>query len=248
MLRVIGKIEIKGGFAVKGRQFEGLKKMSTPIQAFENALSLGINEFMVIDIVSSLYRRPPDLSVITEIKKRYNLPICYEGGIYSNDQALQCFDAGVDKISMNTASCNNPVLIEYLVKMYGSQSITASFNAGLIEGEIRNLCKFGREDLGINLINWVKSMTSLGVGEIIVNSIHHDGMHFGPDYALVQSFRPHVICNLLYSGGIRSFEQLARLERLGVEGVICSSVIHERYSRTSFDLKSYFRNEKNISS
>lgn len=228
--RIIAKLEIKSEYVVKPIFFEGLKKIGDPIKIAKKYYNDGIDEMIIIDIVSSLYRRPINFKQLKEISKNIFIPITYGGGIKNLKDIENCLKNGADKVSINTHSINsNGKLIERASKEFGSQCIISNIEAKKIENEWFCYTDGGRINSGIRIQDWIKNIQEKNVGEIFVQSIDHDGFTDGPDYKLIEYLKNKIKVPFIIGSGFRSYEHLKRVKKIINSDAVCfSSALHHK--------------------
>lgn len=231
--RVIGRLDLKGDSVVKGIQMEGLRKIGNPEQIASSISESGADELLLVDVVASLYNRDNLFKIIEYIASNLRIPMTVVGGIRSLGDAASVFDAGADKIGINSSGIKNPEIFQQLANKYGSQAIVASIEAKKdrkTETWIA-MTSNGRNSSGIKVLDWCKTVQEEGVGEILVTSIDADGMQQGPDLDLVKQVSGEVIVPLVYSGGVRNSLDCINLLSNRVDAIAIASAIH--YGKTS---------------
>jgi imidazole glycerol-phosphate synthase subunit HisF len=224
--RVIPCLLIRNGGLVKTRQFTDDKYVGDPINAVKIFNEKSVDELIVIDIDATVYRKDPDYKLIEKLANESRMPLCYGGGIKSVGQAEKIIQLGVEKVSLSSAIIERPELIEDLAETVGSQSIVGvldvkkSFLKGY-EIYINN----GRKKVKGALINWIEKFQEYGVGEILFNSMDHDGMQGGYDLSFAASVCSHLNVPVTYLGGAASLADIGELvERFGVIGCAAGSL------------------------
>lgn len=156
-------------------------------------------------------------SLVTKLKKDIFVPLAVGGGIYSLDDAKIFFENGADKLVINTSLSKNPELVKELIKIYGSQSIVASIDYQIINGEKRVFINNGQESLEILLDDYIKNIENLGVGEIYLNSIEKDGTGFGYDFETIDIVSEEIKIPIIIAGGAGNSKHL-------IEGLVREKV------------------------
>lgn len=226
--RIIARLDIKGESVVKGIQMDGLRKVGEPESIAQHMSSSGADELLLVDIVASLYNRNYIYSIIEFVASNLRIPLTVVGGIRTIDNAAKIFDAGAEKIGINSAGMADPRIYEILANKYGSQAIVASVEAKI--NFKRNswiaMVDNGRTRTGHEVIDWCSSLHNYGVGEILVTSVDADGMQKGPDLALVDAIGSTILVPFVYSGGVRDAKDCDVLLSKGVDAVAIASAFH----------------------
>lgn len=234
-IRLIPRLDIKGENLIKGIQLEGLRVIGDPNKFAKKYYNLGADEILYMDSVASLYGRNSLESIIKKTTKDVFVPITVGGGIRSVKDAYDIFISGADKVAINTAAVKNPQLISELVEKFGSQSIVISIEAKKISNddwEVFTEC--GREKTGIKVIDWVKEITRLGAGEILLTSVDKEGMLNGYDIDLIRIVSNQVQIPLIASGGMgKANDILGAVIEGGADAISMASVLH--YNKVSLN-------------
>ncbi len=232
-VRLIPRLDIKGSNLIKGVQLEGLRVIGDPnthaLHYYEN----GADELLYMDSVASLYGRNNLKELISKAVQNVFIPITVGGGIRSIENAYEIFKSGADKIAVNTAAVKEPLLLERLVKEFGSQSIVISIEAKNINNnkwEVYTEC--GREKTGLDVFEWAKKCVDLGVGEILITSINKEGTRKGFEIDLIQKLTDSINIPIIASGGMGKIEHLFELiEKGNIDAVCMADILH--YKRSS---------------
>ena len=230
--RIIPKIEIKNGFVVKGIQLEGVKKVGEPIEIAREMYNQNCDELILSDLVASLYNRIEIHKFIKNISQEIFVPISAGGGINSIEDAETLFSSGADKIFLNTRAVENPTILKDLISHYGSSSVVLQVDTAIYRGGFKIFTKSGREFHDINIEHWLETCQDLGVGEILVTSIRHDGRLQGPDRSLLALLANIRSVPIIYSGGVHSIADLEEvLSHDAISGVTVSSALYSKLLR-----------------
>jgi cyclase len=239
-VRLIARLDIKSEKLIKGVHLEGLRVIGPPNQYALSYYHQGIDEFIFMDAVASLYGRNNLENVIMQAAENIFIPITVGGGVRSVEDALKLFRAGADKIAINTAAIDDPNLLKKLAFKFGSQSIVLSIEAKRIgSNNWEALTHNGREKTGIDAVEWAKKAVDLGIGEILLTSIDMEGTRKGFDVDLVKRVSNAVKVPVIASGGMGTVDDLIDVVRNGnVDAVAFADVIH--YNRISiYDIKNH---------
>ena len=173
------------------------------------------------------------------------------GGITNTDQVEEILNSGADRVFLNTAALDNPVIIDNIVKKYGSSTLVASLE--VVKSKETYVCRkdFGREETNKELIDWAKEVEFRGAGEIIVTSIDSDGTGFGFDLKIAEKLSNNIKIPFVINGGISSVEQIDQLLNVSnPSGIAIGSAFHYGHidkdfiKKNSLDGNTDFLNKK----
>ena len=226
--RIIPCLDVKDGLVVKGKNFTGLKEISSPVELAKYYSDSGADELVFYDITASSDGRKIFTDILRETAKNVFIPLTVGGGISALsdfDRVLKC---GADKVSVNSGAIKNPNLIKDAAKLYGSQCVVLSVDIKRVDGVFTVFSKGGRENTGINAIEWIKQGVNLGAGEIVVNSIDTDGVKNGFDLELTKAVVDAVKVPVIASGGAGKTEDFITLFKTipNVDAGLAASVFH----------------------
>jgi cyclase len=188
----------------------------------------GADEIVIMDAVASLYGRDAVLASIRAAINGVFVPITAGGGIRTVDDATAFFEAGADRVAVNTQALRSPDILRDISSIYGAQAVVLSIEARRVSSSSWNcFYESGREDSGIDVLDWAAQGSDLGAGEIFVTSVNADGTRKGPDYQLARALRSQVNLPIMYSGGIKMASEVAMLfNDIGVSAVAVASSLH----------------------
>ena len=226
--RIIPCLDVRDGRVVKGTNFEGLRDVSSPVELAKFYSACGADELVFYDITASSDGRRLFTDILCETAKSVFIPLTVGGGINTVsdfDRVLKC---GADKVSVNSGAIKNPQLIYDAAKLYGDQCAVLSVDIKRVNGEFRVFAKGGREDTGIEAINWIKRCVSNGAGEIVVNSIDTDGVKGGFDLEMLKAVCDAVNVPVIASGGAGKIEDFITLFNTlpKVDAGLAASIVH----------------------
>ena len=226
--RIIPCLDVKDGRVVKGVNFLGLADVSSPVKLASYYSACGADELVFYDITASAEGRQLFTEILTEVASTVFIPLTVGGGINTVsdfDRVLKC---GADKVSINSGALRDPSLIRDAARKYGDQCVVLSVDAKRADGGFRVFAKGGREDTGLDLIEWVKRGVSLGAGEIVLNSIDTDGVKQGFDLEMLSAVCEAVSVPVIASGGAGCAEHFIELFQTlpKVDAGLAASIFH----------------------
>ena len=226
--RIIPCLDVKNGRVVKGVQFEGLSDVSSPVALAEYYSNAGADELVFYDITASFEGRQLFTDILTEVASKIFIPLTVGGGINTVDDFDRVLKCGADKVSVNSGAIKNPDLIKEAALKYGDQCVVLSCDIKRLDGEFRLFAKGGREDTGINAIEWIKKGVKNGAGEIVVNSIDTDGVKNGFDIEMLKAVCDVVNVPVIASGGAGCSEVFVKLfnEIPTIDAGLAASIFH----------------------
>jgi cyclase len=226
--RVIARLDIKGDSLVKGLQLEGLRKIGDPLEFAQKYYLSGADEVVIVDVVASLYSRENLHNIISYITSNLRVPVTVVGGIRTIEDARRIFSSGADKVGINSAATRNISFLQDVIDCYGGQAVVNSIEAKYVDNfnDWYLFTESGRNNSGISLSSWLKSIAKFDIGEVLITSVDRDGMRKGPDLDLVKKTRSLTEAPLLYSGGISKESDITDLFDLDADGVVIGSAFH----------------------
>ena len=211
--RIIPCLDVKNGRVVKGVNFAGLADVSSPVALAEYYSECGADELVFYDITASSEGRALFTDILTEVASKIFIPLTVGGGINTLadfDRVLKC---GADKVSVNSGAIKNPKLIEEAAKRYGNQCVVLSCDIKRVDGVFRVFAKGGRENTGMEAIEWIKNGVNSGAGEVVVNSIDTDSVKGGFDIEMLRAVEDAVSVPIIASGGAGNMQHFVELFR-----------------------------------
>ena len=226
--RIIPCLDVRDGRVVKGVNFSGLKDVSSPVELAKFYSRCGADELVFYDITASSDGRRLFTDILTETAKNVFIPLTVGGGINSLDDFERVLSCGADKVSVNSGAIRNPVLVEEAAKRYGDQCVVLSADIKRVDGVFRVFAKGGREDTGLEAIEWIRRCVGMGAGEIVVNSIDTDGVKGGFDLEMLSAVCDAVSVPVIASGGAGKIGDFITLFKAlpKVDAGLAASVFH----------------------
>ena len=226
--RIIPCLDVKAGRVVKGVNFKGLSDVSSPVELGKYYSDAGADELVFYDITASSEGRTIFTDILREVARNVFIPLTVGGGINTLDDFDRVLKCGADKVSVNSGAIKNPSLIEQAAKRYGDQCVVLSCDVKRVGGEFRVFAKGGREDTGLNALEWIRRGVESGAGEIVLNSIDTDGVKRGFDIEMLRAVCDIVKVPVIASGGAGCMEDFLTLfrELPLVDAGLAASIFH----------------------
>ena len=226
--RIIPCLDIKNGRVVKGTNFQGLSDVSDPVALAAHYSASGADELVFYDITASFEGRQLFTDILTRVASEIFIPLTVGGGINTVEDFDRVLKCGADKVSVNSGAIRNPRLIYEAAQKYGDQCVVLSADIKRVGSEFRVFAKGGREDTGLEAIDWIKRGVAMGAGEIVVNSIDTDGVKGGFDIEMLQAVCDAVNVPVIASGGAGSMAHFVELfKRIpDIDAGLAASVFH----------------------
>jgi len=226
--RIIPCLDVRDGRVVKGVNFLDLRDVSSPVSLAEFYSECGADELVFYDITASCEDRSLFTDILRQTAERVFIPLTVGGGIRTLDDFDRVLKCGADKVSVNSGAISNPDLIYHAAKKYGDQCVVLSVDMKRVDGAFHVFAKGGREDTGIEAIEWIKRGVANGAGEIVVNSIDTDGVKQGFDLEMLDAVCQAVNVPVIASGGAGSMEDFVTLFQTlpKVDAGLAASIFH----------------------
>ena len=226
--RIIPCLDVKDGRVVKGVNFLGLADVSSPVKLARFYSDCGADELVFYDITASAEDRALFTDILTQVASTIFIPLTVGGGINSVEDFDRVLKCGADKVSVNSGAIRNPSLIAEAARKYGDQCVVLSVDAKRVDGQFRVFAKGGREDTGLDAIDWIRRGVEQGAGEIVLNSIDTDGVKQGFDLEMLQAVCDVVDVPVIASGGAGSIDHFKTLFRTlpKVDAGLAASIFH----------------------
>ena len=209
--RIIPCLDVKNGRVVKGVNFEGLNDVSDPVSLAKYYSDNGADELVFYDITASFEGRQLFTEILTDVASKIFIPLTVGGGINTLDDFDRVLKCGADKVSVNSGAIKNPDLIESAAKKYGDQCVVLSADIKRVDGRFTVFSKGGRENTGMEAIEWIKRCVGNGAGEVVVNSIDTDGVKQGFDLEMLEAVCNAVKVPVIASGGAGNIDHFTEL-------------------------------------
>ncbi len=226
--RIIPCLDVRDGRVVKGVNFEGLKDVSSPVALGQYYSDHGADELVFYDITASSEGRKLFTDILTAVASTIFIPLTVGGGINTLDDFDRVLKCGADKVSVNSGAIRNPSLNGEAPKRYGDQCVVLSVDVKRVDGVFRVFAKGGRENTGMDALEWIKYCVDNGAGEIVVNSIDTDGVKGGFDLEMLKAVCDIVSVPVIASGGAGCIDHFTTLFNTlpGVDAGLAASIFH----------------------
>lgn len=226
--RIIPCLDVKDGRVVKGVNFQGLSDVNSPVELAEYYTKNGADEMVFYDITASAEGRKLFTEVLTEVASKVFIPLTVGGGINSLEDFDRVLKCGADKVSVNSGAIRNPELIRQAAEKYGNQCVVLSVDAARVDGTYRVFAKGGRENTGMDVVEWIREGVERGAGEVVLNSIDTDGVKQGFDLPMLKAVCEVVDVPVIASGGAGCIQDFVTLfqEIPTVSAGLAASIFH----------------------
>ena len=239
--RIIPCLDVNAGRVVKGVNFVNLVDAGDPVEIAKAYNEEGADELVFLDITASSDQRKTVVEMVRHVAEQVFIPFTVGGGIRTVDDMKAILREGADKISVNTAAVKNPELISEGAMKFGNQCIVVAIDAKRrAAGDGWNVyIKGGREDTGIDAVEWAKRVVSLGAGEILLTSMDADGTKAGYDLPLTRAVSDAVGVPVIASGGAGQKEDFfTAVTEGGADAALAASLFHYR-ELSIYEVKEY---------
>lgn len=226
--RIIPCLDVTKGRVVKGVNFVNLRDAGDPVELAERYNEQGADELVFLDITASSDYRDTMVDVVARTARRVFIPLTVGGGIRSVSDARGIILAGADKVSINTAAVRRPELIREISQEFGAQACVLAIDARRNStGGWNVFTRGGRDDEGINAVEWAQRAEALGAGEILLTSMDTDGVQTGFDCALTKAVSDATRIPVIASGGAGGPEDFVKVFDQGnADAALAASIFH----------------------
>ncbi len=226
--RIIPCLDVTAGRVVKGTNFVDLRDAGDPVEIARRYDEQGADEVTFLDITASSDQRDIILHIVEACAAQVFIPLTVGGGVRKVEDVRRLLNAGADKVSMNTAAVNDPDLVFNAASRVGSQCIVVAIEAKqTAHGKWHVFTHGGRNDTGLDAVDWAKRVEMLGAGEILLTSMDRDGTRNGFDLALTRTVSDAIGIPVIASGGVGTLQHLADGVTEGhADAVLAASIFH----------------------
>ena len=226
--RIIPCLDVTGGRVVKGVHFVGLRDAGDPVELAARYNHQGADELVFLDITASSDAREIMADLVARTARKIFIPLTVGGGIRSVDDARRILHSGAEKVSVNTAAVRRPKLIKELSEEFGAQAVVLAIDARRNPSSSWNVfTRGGRDDEGMDAVEWALEGEALGAGEILLTSMDTDGVQRGFDCDLTRAVSKVTHIPLIASGGAGKPEDFERVLTEGqADAALAASIFH----------------------
>ena len=228
--RIIACLDVRGGRVVKGIQFVDIVDAGDPAELAHRHAAAGADEIVLLDITATHEGRGTLLDTVKRTAEKLFVPFTVGGGIRSAEDAAAVFDAGADKVSINSSAIARPELIGEIGASFGAQAVIVAIDArrganGVADAEV--YVSGGRKPTGLRVVEWAREAEQRGAGEILLTSMDTDGMRNGFDCELTRAVSEAVQIPVIASGGAGSAAHFAEVFLSGkADAALAASIFH----------------------
>lgn len=228
--RIIPCLDVRDGRVVKGKNFTSIRDVESPVELARYYNESGADELVFYDITASYEGRALFKDILEEVAGEIFIPLTVGGGINTVDDFDRVLKSGADKVSVNSGAIRDKSVISAAAKKYGDQCVVLSMDVKRVDGAFRVFAKGGRENTGIDALEWAKYGETHGAGEIVLNSIDTDGVKGGFDLEMLGAVTDIVNIPVIASGGAGKAEDFVELFRKlpKVDAGLAASIFHFR--------------------
>ncbi len=258
--RVIPCLDVKNGRVVKGLHFESIKDAGDPVQLAKKYSDEGADELVLLDISASEEQRETIKSLVKKVAEVIDIPFTVGGGVKTLQHARDILLSGADKVAINTGAVKNPEIITELMELFGKQCIVVAIDAKrnyntekgkniFSEGDQKFWFEVfiygGKKGTELDAIDWAKTVSNLGAGEILLTSIDRDGTKDGYDILLTKEIVNSVSIPVIASGGCGKPDDMLQIfKESNVDAALAASIFH--YETHAVDRVKEFLKEHTI--
>ncbi|MEY2904883.1 MAG: imidazole glycerol phosphate synthase subunit HisF [Bacteroidota bacterium] len=209
--RVIPVLLLHQGGLFKTKLFDNPVYIGDPMNAVKIFNDVKADELIFLDINATPLGKEPDFEIIQKISDESGMPFSFGGGLNTLEKIQNAFEAGAEKVVLNTICYKNPQLITEAAQIFGSQAIVASVDVKKVENQYVCFSEGGKKQEEIELLEYLVDLQNAGAGEIMLNSIDRDGMRNGYDIELYEKCANHLSIPLIACGGADDEEDFRKV-------------------------------------
>lgn len=227
--RIIPCLDVRAGRVVKGVNFQGIQDVDDPVALAKFYNDSGADELVFYDITATVEGRGLFTDILSRVAREVFIPLTVGGGIRTPEDFGRVLLCGADKVSVNSGAIRDPALISAAARRYGNQCVVLSMDVKRVDGHFHVFAGGGREDTGLDALDWAARGVALGAGELVVNSIDTDGVKNGFDHELLARVGERVQVPIVASGGAGRAEHFVELfQNPAVDAGLAASIFHFR--------------------
>jgi len=224
--RIIPCLDVDKGQVVKGVNFINIRQAGDPVELARRYYEMGADELCFLDITASNEDRKATYDVIKATAKEIFIPLTVGGGVSSVKDVEMLLHSGADKVGINSAAVRNPELLSEGANNFGSQCIVLAVDVKRHGNSWRVYVKGGREDTGLDAIEWIRAGEQRGAGEILLTSMDGDGSKNGYDLDLIKRVTEFVRIPVIASGGAGNANHVVDVLKAGADAALLASILH----------------------
>ena len=225
--RIIACLDVDGGRVVKGTQFLQMRDAGDPVELAAAHSASGADEIVLLDITATHEKRSTLLETVRRTAKKLFIPFTVGGGVRTLRDAAAIFDAGADKVSINSAAIADPSLITCIAERFGAQAVIVAIDAKRNRSSFEAWVSGGRMPTGQSAVEWAKEAQERGAGEILLTSMDRDGTRAGFDCELTRSVSTAVGIPVIASGGAGRAQDFVEVFQTGAaDAALAASIFH----------------------
>ncbi len=233
--RLIPCLDVRDGRVVKGINFQNLRNVGDPVDFATKYEASGADEIVMLDVSATSEHRSAALNTVRALRRVLSIPLTVGGGVRSESDASALLDAGADKVALNTASVQSPILLTRLANRFGCQCIVQAIDAKRLDtGSSASgwtvFTHAGTRDTNIDAVDFARSAAGCGAGELLLTSIDHDGTGSGFDIPLLRAIAGIIDIPVIASGGGRTPQHLAAALDAGASAVLVATILHDGHN------------------
>ena len=225
--RIIACLDVDGGRVVKGTQFAALRDAGDPAELAAAHAQSGADEIVLLDITATHQNRATLIDVVRRTAKELFIPFTVGGGVRTLQDAEAIFDAGADKVTINSAAVADPSVISCIAERFGSQAVIVAIDAKRKVSRAEVWVSGGRIPTGRDVIEWAREAEDRGAGEILLTCMDRDGTRSGFDCELTGKVSGAVKIPVIASGGAGNSRHFVEVFRDGAaDAALAASIFH----------------------
>ncbi len=226
--RIIPCLDVRNGRVVKGVNFERLGDVASPVKLADYDSAHGADVLVFYDITVFVDDRARFTDILRETASKVFIPLTVGGGINTTEDFDRVLKCGADKVSVNSGAIRDPSLVGKAAKLYGNQCVVLSVDVKRVDRVFRVFARGGRENTGMEAMEWIRRCVGEGAGEVVVNSIDTDGVRQGFDLEMLEQVCRVAPVPVIASGGAGGIGDFLELFRSlpGVDAGLAASIFH----------------------
>ncbi|MGI6752650.1 MAG: imidazole glycerol phosphate synthase subunit HisF [Anaerovoracaceae bacterium] len=228
MKKIIPCLDVKEGKVVKGMHFNDIKYLGDPVECAKAYEQQGADELVMLDISATVEGRGTMIDMVKKLSRTISIPLIVGGGVKTLEDFHRLFEAGADRVSINSSGVNNPQLIRQAADRFDSHRIILAIDGKRVKGNKYNVfISGGKIDTGLDIVQWAIKCEELGAGEILLTSMDADGVKDGFDLEMINAVCQQIKIPVIASGGCGSLEHIIELfEKTAAGSALAASVFH----------------------